>query len=196
MDDSANLKWPPVLSDIHRDTLALGFSMASESLTGALLRTLAASKPSGRFLELGTGTGIATAWLLEGMDEASQLTTVENDAAAVAIAQRHLGHDQRVTFVVSDAGAYLGTLQVGGFDFIFADTWPGKYTHLDSALSLLKPGGLYVIDDMLPQPNWPECHSCKVAKLISELELRDDLFISKLSWASGVIVATKRFAPD
>jgi len=30
-----------------------------------------------------------------------------------------------------------------------------KYTHLDDALALLKEGGLYVIDDMSPQANWP-----------------------------------------
>lgn len=29
----------------------------SDSRTGALLKTLAASKPAGRFLEIGTGTG-------------------------------------------------------------------------------------------------------------------------------------------
>jgi len=46
-----------------------------------MLRTLAASKPGGRFLELGTGTGIATAWLLEGMDERSTLISIDNDGA-------------------------------------------------------------------------------------------------------------------
>ena len=32
--------------------------MASDELTGSLLCTLAATKPGGNFLELGTGTGI------------------------------------------------------------------------------------------------------------------------------------------
>jgi predicted O-methyltransferase YrrM len=36
-----------------------------------MLRMLAASKPGGRFLELGTGTGIATAWLLKKIDIAA-----------------------------------------------------------------------------------------------------------------------------
>jgi hypothetical protein len=31
---------------------------------------------------------------------------------------------------------------------------------------MLKPGGLYVIDDMLPQPNWPEGHAAKAEVLI------------------------------
>jgi predicted O-methyltransferase YrrM len=54
--------------------------MASEPLVGALLRSLAASKPGGRFLELGTGTGVATAWLLDGMDDRATLVSVDNDA--------------------------------------------------------------------------------------------------------------------
>jgi len=53
---------PPIaLEAILHETIDIGFSMASESQTGSLLRTLVASKPGGRFLELGTGTGVATA---------------------------------------------------------------------------------------------------------------------------------------
>jgi predicted O-methyltransferase YrrM len=52
------------------------------------------------------------------------------------------------------------------FDLVFADTWPGKYTNLTEALGLVAVGGLYVIDDMLPQPNWPEGHPAKVTTLV------------------------------
>jgi hypothetical protein len=62
---------------------------------------------------------------------------------------------------------------------------------LDEVLALLHPGGIYAIDDMLPQPNWPEGHAEKVEKLIFTLEQRSDLRIIKMSWASGIIIATK-----
>jgi predicted O-methyltransferase YrrM len=184
---------PKQLQAIMRDTAALGFGMASEPLTGALLRTLAASKPQGRFLELGTGTGVATAWLLNGMDSASTLLTVDSDPAVVAIARRHLGHDARVRFQVSAGDVFLAPLSTNEtFDFIFADTWPGKYDHLEDALALLKPGGLYVIDDMLPQPTWPDGHAAKVSALIQQLEAHPDLILVKMRWATGVIIATRR----
>lgn len=32
-------------------------------------------------------------------------------------------------------------------DFIFADTWHGKYLMLAEVLDMLNPGGLYIIDD-------------------------------------------------
>ena len=96
-----------VVDAIRRDTLRIGFSMASELQTGSLLRTLAASKPSGRLLELGTGTGVATAWLLAGMDAGSRLDTVEVDQHVLDIALLHLGHDPRVKFHLVEGGVLL-----------------------------------------------------------------------------------------
>ena len=189
---------PPALAAIHTATLAHGFPMPSEPLTGALLRSLAASKPGGHLLELGTGSGLATAWLLAGMDATATLTSVDNDAAIQAIAQTHLSHDARVHFVTQAGEEFIHRAIAAAmpngprYDLIFADTWPGKYWLLDEALSLLAPGGLYVIDDMLPQPNWPIDHPPKVAALIGTLENHPDLHVTKLVWATGLMIATRR----
>jgi hypothetical protein len=50
---------PAALNAIEHDTTMVGFTMISESRTGALLRTLAASKPGGALLELGDVTRFA-----------------------------------------------------------------------------------------------------------------------------------------
>jgi predicted O-methyltransferase YrrM len=192
MNDTDNLHPPPTVRIIEQETAALGFLMASDAKTGSLLRTLAATKPSGKLLELGTGTGLATAWLLDGMDRTSHLTSIDNDEPVMTVARRHLAHDPRVTFFIIDGAAFLETLQDRRFDLIFADTWPGKYDHLDQALQLLKPGGLYIIDDMLPQPSWPDGHAAKADRLISTLEQRADLNVTKLNWSTGLIVASKK----
>lgn len=192
LNDSEHLLPPAALPAIERETEALKFPMGSEAKTGCLLRTLAATKPGGAFLELGTGTGIGTAWLLAGMDQHARLTSIDNDATVMAVARHHLGQDPRVTFHTIDGAQFLATLRGQQFDFIFADTWPGKYDHRDEALSLLKPGGLYVIDDLLPQPSWPDGHAAKVSALIADLQRRADLLLTTLSWSSGLLVATKR----
>jgi predicted O-methyltransferase YrrM len=181
---------PQVLDAIKRDTERLGFTMASEPKTGSLLRTLAASKPGGRFLELGTGTGVGTAWLLLGMDSKSRLESVESDTTVLEIAQRHLGRDPRVTFHRMDAGLFLSQPHAQ-FDLIYADTWAGKFTHLDLALSLLRVGGIYFVDDLLPQPSWPEGHAPKVAVLIADLEKRPGFVATKLAWASGLLILVR-----
>jgi predicted O-methyltransferase YrrM len=98
---------PTELARILERTAELGFGMASEERTGALLRTLAASKPAGHFLELGTGTGIATAWLLDGMDSASRLISVDVDARFQQVAREAFSQDGRLTLVVEDAISFL-----------------------------------------------------------------------------------------
>jgi predicted O-methyltransferase YrrM len=165
--------------------------MSSEPRVGALLAVLAASKPGGRFLELGTGTGHGTAWLLAGMDAVSMLETVDNDAEVVALAQRYLASDPRVTFHIMDGAEFLRA-SASSFDLIYADAWPGKFTYLDEALSLLRPGGIYVIDDLLPQPNWPDDHAPRVPALIENLEQRVDFTTARLAWASGLLLVVRR----
>jgi len=192
MDDSRVGVSPAALAAIDRDTRALGFGMASEAKTGALLRALAASKPGGRILELGTGTGVGTAWLLAGMDANARLDSVDNDPAAQAVAQRHLGHDSRVTFHLADGAEFLRQLPPLAFDLVYADTWAGKFADLDTALALVRVGGIYLVDDLLPQPNWPDGHAAKVSALVTELESREAFAAVKLAWASGLLVLVRR----
>jgi predicted O-methyltransferase YrrM len=185
-------KPPPALGAIRADTAALGFTMASTDATGQMLASLAASKPGGRLLELGTGTGVSTAWLQAGMDRGATLDTMDNNPASVEIARRHLGSDPRLRFHVEDGSLFLQQ-QVGrGFDLIFADTWPGKFTDLETCLALLAPGGLYVVDDLLPQPSWPPEHAPKIPPLIRAISERDDLTIWPIDWDTGILIAVKR----
>jgi predicted O-methyltransferase YrrM len=109
----------------------------------------------------------------------------------VAVARRHLGGDRRVTFYVGDGAAFLAGAP-GSYDLIYADAWPGKFSHLDGALACLRPGGIYVIDDLLPQPNWPEGHAPKVPALIDDIERRAEFTTVRLSWASGLMMVVKR----
>src|SRR5436190_14983648 len=100
------------------------------------------------------------------MDADSVLESVESDASVLAVGRRHLAEDSRVTFHHEDGAAFLQRSQGRQFDFIYAATWPGKFTHLPEALALLAPGGFYVIEDLLPQPNWPADHAPKIPRLI------------------------------
>ena len=184
--------YPTYYEAIEAASKSIGFSMPSDIQTGALLQTLAASKPNASLLEIGTGTGLATAWLLAGMDAASTLMSIDNDASYQTIAHACLGNDHRLQLICGDAGAWIKTNDTDAFDMIFADAWPGKYSHLDETLNLLKPGGLYIIDDMLPQPNWPAGHNKKADALVSQLETRTDVQLVKLAWSTGIILVVKK----
>lgn len=192
MNNEINQPFPNTYTAILAATENAGFSMASEVLTCSLLKTLASSKVSAKFLELGTGTGLSTAWILDGMDHASTLVSIDNDGAFLAIASDFLSGDDRLELVLADGAAWIEKNRDQKFDYIFADTWHGKYLLLDQVLDMLNPGGLYIIDDMLPQKNWPEGHHEKALNLIKYLETKANLTITKLMWASGIIIAVKR----
>ena len=69
---------------------------------------------------------------------------------------------------------------------------PGKYDLFDETIGMLKGGGLYIIDDMLPQPNWPLGHDAKVIAFVNRLDERSDLLLTKLNWSTGIIIVTKK----
>nr|WP_068890822.1 class I SAM-dependent methyltransferase [Pedobacter panaciterrae] len=184
--------YPKAYLAIGEATKNTAFSMASDVLTCSLIKTLACSKPGGNFLELGTGTGLSTSWILDGMDKTSTLISIDNDSNYLSIAARFLVQDKRLDLHCIDGGEWIEHNLNMKFDYIFADTWHGKYLMLDEVINMLKPGAFYIIDDMLPQPNWPEGHHEKAAKLIEVLEQRKDLSIAKQCWATGIVIATKK----
>ena len=194
MKNLNRIRPPEVFEAIARESKARAFDMPSEVDVNALLRTLAAVKPAGRCLELGTGTGLASAWLLDGLGPQGRLTTVDSEPNWLEVARNHLGKDPRVEIVCADGDEFLrqASEKSTRYDLIFADTWSGKYRLLDLALNLMAPGGMYVIDDMLPQPNWPEGHEAKAQLLMEELAQRPHLRICSLPWSCGVVIATKR----
>lgn len=71
-------------------SLELEFSMNSDVQTGSLLRTLTASKPGGSFLELGTGCGVGTSWLLDGMTADARLISVDSNEVYQSIVRDEL----------------------------------------------------------------------------------------------------------
>lgn len=164
--------------------------MPSDFEVGRLLRTLCQSKPGGRFLELGTGVGLSLAWMIEGMDSAAECISLDNDEQLVRQVKEIIT-DDRVAILFADGDDWLKEYSGKHFDLIFADTWPGKYRLLDETLELLAPGGLYVIDDMLPQPNWPEGHAEKAENLRQRLLDHPSVKVAELPFSTGVIIAAK-----
>src|SRR5690606_21484754 len=118
MTGKINQSFPKSYIKIEEATKASGFTMASDVLTCSLLRTLAGSKPAGKFLELGTGTGLSTAWILDGMDNNSTLISIDNDSKFLEIAQRFLSNDKRLNLIQSDGGEWINENKHLKFDYI------------------------------------------------------------------------------
>ena len=183
---------PPIAHEaIIADTRTIGFQGWCWPQVGALLRVMAATKPGGRMLEIGTGTGVGTCWLLDGMDAEARLTTVDISPKVQPIAQTHLGMDPRLTILSEDAAATIGREPPNSFDLIFADGGAGKHTLLDEALALLRPGGIYICDDTKPHPLWPPEHAAKIPPLMEALAARQDFRRLYIDWSSGAVIMVK-----
>jgi|TARA_A200000113_G_scaffold58765_1_gene50094 predicted O-methyltransferase YrrM len=184
-------KLPAIYNTLIEKSQEIGFTMPSDILVGSLLKTLIASKPSSHILELGTGIGLSLSWMIEGLDKDSKIISIDNDSTLITIVKSFFGDDPRIKLVCEDGSKWISNYQGVGFDLVFADAWPGKFSDLDQLLVHIKIGGFYVIDDIYPQSNWPEGHQEKVEKLIHFLESKQDFSMTKIDWSTGVIIMTK-----
>ncbi|MBD1262077.1 class I SAM-dependent methyltransferase [Maribacter polysiphoniae] len=193
MNDSNIQDTPRIYSALEETSRKIGFTMPSDLYVGTLLKTLVASKPKGKFLELGTGMGLSLSWLIDGMDEGSKIVSIDNDPELIKIAEENFGSDPRVSLLCGDGAAWIKENENQSFDLIFADAWPGKYSEIEEILSMVKVGGFYVIDDMEAQSNWPEGHELHVDGLVALLEERKDFIITKMNWSTGLVIAVKKY---
>lgn len=183
---------PEVIPTLEKKCKEIGFTMPSDLYIGTLLKSLIASKPGANVLELGTGISLSLAWMIEGLDRESKLTSLDNDPVLTQIAKDFFGDDPRLNLICMDGSEWIKNYTGAPFDLIFADAWPGKFSELDETLDLLKIGGFYVIDDMKPQHDWPEGHEQKADDLAHYLVSRQDLTVTKMDWSTGVFLCTKR----
>lgn len=112
---------PALVSAAVSRSRSAGFLFSCEPAVGKLLAVLAAHVPDGgHVLELGTGAGVGTAWVVTGVLPRTDVTvtTVEKDPQRAALAAR----GDWPLFVDLRVGDALGVLGEGGtFDLIFAD---------------------------------------------------------------------------
>ena len=192
MTDFNIIDQPKLYPELLAKSEAIGFTMPSDVYIGSLLKTLITAKPKANILELGTGASLSLVWMIEGMDAESKLITVDNDPQLYNMALHSFGLDKRIDVICADGSAWIKQYRGAKFDLIFADAWPGKYSEIEETLELIVPGGLYVIDDMSTQPNWPDGHQQNVDGLVDYLEKREDFNITKLNWSTGIIIAVKK----
>ena len=143
---------PPLVLRAYETARRVGFPLTRAESTGTGYACL---PDTGRFLamlaagcsrigEMGTGTGIGTAWMASAMPAECTLVTAEIDEQRAAAAREVFADDPRVTVVTGDS---LGTIALGGpYDLLFSDCHVDRETLVD----LLTIGGRIVMDDVTP----------------------------------------------
>jgi len=120
--------------------------------SGSLLAMLARCIGARRVLELGSGYGYSAVWFARAIPDDGTVTCTDlsRDNRELAIGYfRTAGLEKKIEFVVGDALAIARELQ-GPFDVVFNDIDKEFYpASIDVALTLLRPGGLFITDNAL-----------------------------------------------
>jgi predicted O-methyltransferase YrrM len=196
---------PALVAQAQALASAQGFTRSCTMEVGRLLHMLAAHVGEGRIGEIGTGTGVGTAWMASGLAGRGSLVTIELDAERATAARTLFADVPNVRVLHGDA---LELLEYGPFDLLFADAptglpggvgasaHGGEAAALDRLLGAVKVGGLIVKDDLTPEAAWPEAWRGQ-PDLTRELWLNDPRFAATelivdpaAGLQSAVIVAT------
>ena len=117
--------------------------------TGAALRFLAAAANARAVVELGTGAGVSTLWLLRGMRPDGIVTSVDAEPEHHRLAKQSLTEagvaPGRVRLIAGRALEVAARLTDGAYDLVVCDANRAQNAdYLSAALRLLRLGGLVV----------------------------------------------------
>jgi predicted O-methyltransferase YrrM len=135
---------PPLVGHARAAAEALGFEKSCRDEDGRLLHVLAARHGVGRVAEIGTGTGVGTAWLAAALPPGVPLFSAEVNVTLATAAAELFVDDPDVTVLSGDWRAVLPPH--APFDLIFVDGGDAK-DDPDAVLGLATPGATLVMDD-------------------------------------------------
>jgi len=193
-----------VLDDIARDGAQRNLPLVDAEV-GALLQVLTTAVGARRVLEIGTATGYSGIWLAGALPADGSLFTMEMDQDRAREARANFtraGLADRVNVIVGDAKLLLAKVS-GPFDLIFQDGDKQLYTPmLDRLVSLLRPGGLLITDNVLwdgevvpgflPKPVRNEKDTRAIAEYNQRVASHPELITAVVPLRDGVSISVKR----
>jgi len=170
--------------------------------SGAVLRLLAAAAQARAVVEVGTGAGVSSLYLLRGMPDEGVLTTIDVEVEHQRAAKEAFGEEglrtTRTRTISGRALDVLPRLTDGGYDLVFVDADKESYpAYVEQALRLLRPGGVLAIDNALWHDRVADpARRDEVTTIIREVgrQVRDDarLLPAMIPSGDGLLTAVKR----
>ncbi len=181
--------------------LELGASPITSG-TGALLRTLAATRDARSVMEIGTGAGVSSLWLLEGMNPDGVLTTIDPEgefqrAARTSFKKAGIA-SHRSRFINDRALDVLPRMADDAYDMVVIDG-PAEETphYLDHAARMLRRQGILVVTNALwfgavANPAKRDMDTVIMREMTRALLESEQFVVSLLPIGEGVEVAVRR----
>jgi predicted O-methyltransferase YrrM len=169
---------------------------------GAALRLVAATLGAKSVVEIGTGAGVASIWLLRGMRPDGVLTTIDVEPEHHRAARETFTEagipTNRVRLISGRALDVLPRLTDAAYDIVFCDGDKKEYAgYLEQALRLLRPGGAVVFDnalwhDRVADPTQRDEDTTAIRELGKAVRDDERLVSALLSAGDGLLVAVKK----
>lgn len=131
---------------------ALGFTKACLPEVGRLLRLLVAQARAGTVGEVGTGSGVGSAWMLSGLRRDQRFVSIDNQPSLHTAVTELFGEQPKAAFLMGD---WRDILRHAPFTLLFVDVGDAKDAGAQEVVDALAPGGLAVLDDFTPIEHWP-----------------------------------------
>jgi predicted O-methyltransferase YrrM len=170
--------------------------------TGAALRFIAAASNAKAVVEVGTGTGVSSIWLLRGMRSDGVLTTIDIEGEHQRVARRIFAEagfaPSRSRIITGRALDVLPRLADGVYDLVFVDHDASEYAPAVSAAArLLRPGGVLVLGAALAagkvtDPTVRDPETVALREVVKALRESDEWIPALLPTRDGLLCAVKR----
>jgi caffeoyl-CoA O-methyltransferase len=203
---AVSVREPRLLADLREETSRLpsaGMQISPEQ--GQLLRLLVELVGARRCLEVGVFTGYSSTCVALSLPENGSLVACDVSAEYTDVARRYwrlAGVEQRIDLRLAPALATLDALIAEGagnsFDFAFVDADKENYLgYYERCLTLLRPGGLLAIDNVLwggsvADPSNRAPSTLAIRALNDRVYADERVSISLLPIGDGLFVARKR----
>lgn len=169
---------------------------------GALMRLLAASVNARAAVEIGTGSGVGSLYLLSGMHPDGVLTTIDPEVENQRAARESFAEAQirspRVRTIAGNPREVIGRLTDHAYDLVsFPAHLPHALDLLEHARRLLRPGGVLVIPhalyhDRVADPAARDATTQSVRAVLRAVAESEDLVSALTGSGDGVLAAVLR----
>ncbi|MEX2541039.1 MAG: class I SAM-dependent methyltransferase [Trueperaceae bacterium] len=139
---------PPLVQRAEALATKLAFRNSCRREFGRLLCTLAA-RVDGSVLEIGTGCGVGSAWILSGLSRGGRLVSIDLDRERHLQVKTHFADIESALFLQGD---WRSALEHGPYELAFVDAGEAKDAGADEVIEAVAPGGHLILDDFSPGP--------------------------------------------